>query len=238
MENKNNSPVNIRFVAKTSGIRNLSQNIGSDVKHQKWQHCFEVKQRRVLSSNFLLGANLAHIKNKKDLEFRCSLEGSYFLHFKMSLRHPCSIQVTSCSKSVVKLPKVRSIKRVSGVFGSRSGQRQFLCQLFDWDFETFPRSRTERQTGNVLYKSFSPLFSIEATLHDVSDLLIPPKTISKESWVRCNTEAASLLLIRRNPPDAFVAVFQHVAVKSVGKLTVGTNRYRRRATVYCFVQTN
>jgi len=35
VENKNNSPVNIRFVAKTSGIRNLSQNIGSDVKHQK-----------------------------------------------------------------------------------------------------------------------------------------------------------------------------------------------------------
>ena len=32
MENKNNSPVNIRFVSKTSDIRNLSENIGSDVK--------------------------------------------------------------------------------------------------------------------------------------------------------------------------------------------------------------
>jgi len=31
MEN-NNSPVNIRFVAKTSDIRNFSQNIRSDVK--------------------------------------------------------------------------------------------------------------------------------------------------------------------------------------------------------------
>jgi len=33
MENKNNSPVNIRFVAKTSDIRNFSENIRS-----KWQH--------------------------------------------------------------------------------------------------------------------------------------------------------------------------------------------------------
>jgi len=30
--NKNNSPVNIRFVAKTSDIRNVSENIRSDVK--------------------------------------------------------------------------------------------------------------------------------------------------------------------------------------------------------------
>jgi len=30
--NKNNSPVNIRFVAKTSDIRNFSENIRSDVK--------------------------------------------------------------------------------------------------------------------------------------------------------------------------------------------------------------
>jgi len=29
---KNNSPVNIRLVAKTSDIRNLSENIRSDVK--------------------------------------------------------------------------------------------------------------------------------------------------------------------------------------------------------------
>jgi len=32
VENKSNSPINIRFVAKTSDIRNFSQNIGSDVK--------------------------------------------------------------------------------------------------------------------------------------------------------------------------------------------------------------
>jgi len=34
---KNNNPVNIRFVAKTSDIRNLSENIISDVmlKYQK-----------------------------------------------------------------------------------------------------------------------------------------------------------------------------------------------------------
>jgi len=40
VENKNNNPVNIRFVAKTSDIRNLSDNITSDVmlKYQKWQH--------------------------------------------------------------------------------------------------------------------------------------------------------------------------------------------------------
>jgi len=30
--NKNNSPVNIRFVAKTSDIRNISENIRSDVE--------------------------------------------------------------------------------------------------------------------------------------------------------------------------------------------------------------
>jgi len=30
--NKNNSPVNVRFVAKTSDIRNFSENIRSDVK--------------------------------------------------------------------------------------------------------------------------------------------------------------------------------------------------------------
>ena len=35
-----NNPVNIRFVAKTSDIRNLSENITSDVmlKYQKWQN--------------------------------------------------------------------------------------------------------------------------------------------------------------------------------------------------------
>jgi len=32
VKNKNNSPVNIRFVAKTSDIRNFSQNIRSYVK--------------------------------------------------------------------------------------------------------------------------------------------------------------------------------------------------------------
>ena len=32
LENKSNSPVNIRFVAKTSDIRNLSENVVSDVK--------------------------------------------------------------------------------------------------------------------------------------------------------------------------------------------------------------
>jgi len=39
-ENQNNNAVNIRFVAKTSDIRNLSDNITSDVmlKYQKWQH--------------------------------------------------------------------------------------------------------------------------------------------------------------------------------------------------------
>jgi len=39
-ENKHNNPVNIKFVAKTSDIRNLSDNITSDVmlKYQKWQH--------------------------------------------------------------------------------------------------------------------------------------------------------------------------------------------------------
>jgi len=32
VENKNNNPVNIRFVSKTSDIRNSSENIRSDVK--------------------------------------------------------------------------------------------------------------------------------------------------------------------------------------------------------------
>jgi len=32
VENNNNCPLNIRFVAKTSDIRNFSQNIRSDVK--------------------------------------------------------------------------------------------------------------------------------------------------------------------------------------------------------------
>ena len=36
---KNNSPLNIRFVAKTSDIRNFSQNIRSDVKTSEVQHC-------------------------------------------------------------------------------------------------------------------------------------------------------------------------------------------------------
>jgi len=35
--NKNNSPVNIRFVAKTSDIRNISENIRSDVETSKHQ---------------------------------------------------------------------------------------------------------------------------------------------------------------------------------------------------------
>jgi len=37
---KNNRPANIRFVAKASDIRNLSENITSDVmlKYHKWQH--------------------------------------------------------------------------------------------------------------------------------------------------------------------------------------------------------
>jgi len=43
---KNNTSVNIRFVAKTSDIRNLSENITSDVmwKYQNWQFwcCLEV----------------------------------------------------------------------------------------------------------------------------------------------------------------------------------------------------
>jgi len=40
VENKNNNPVNIRFVLRTSEIRNLSEDITSDVmlKYQKWQH--------------------------------------------------------------------------------------------------------------------------------------------------------------------------------------------------------
>jgi len=42
VENKNNNPVNIRFVDKTSDIRNLSENITSDVIliYQKWQHWY------------------------------------------------------------------------------------------------------------------------------------------------------------------------------------------------------
>ena len=38
-----NNPVNIRFVAKTSDIRNLSENITSDVmlKYQKWQNWYQ-----------------------------------------------------------------------------------------------------------------------------------------------------------------------------------------------------
>jgi len=45
VENKNN-PVNIRYVAKTSGIRNLSENMTSDVmlKYQKWQHRYQCSQ--------------------------------------------------------------------------------------------------------------------------------------------------------------------------------------------------
>jgi len=37
---KKNNPVNITFVAKTSDIRKLSEDITSDVmlKHQKWKH--------------------------------------------------------------------------------------------------------------------------------------------------------------------------------------------------------
>jgi len=40
VENKNNNLVNIRFVDKTSDVRNLSENIPFDVMllYQKWQH--------------------------------------------------------------------------------------------------------------------------------------------------------------------------------------------------------
>jgi len=40
---KNNSSVTIRYVAKTSDIRNLSENITSDVmlKYQKWPHWYQ-----------------------------------------------------------------------------------------------------------------------------------------------------------------------------------------------------
>jgi len=43
VENKNNNPVNIRLVAKTSDVRNLSENITSDVmlKCQKWQRWYQ-----------------------------------------------------------------------------------------------------------------------------------------------------------------------------------------------------
>jgi len=37
---KNKNPINIIFVSKASDIRNLSENITSDVmlRYQKWQH--------------------------------------------------------------------------------------------------------------------------------------------------------------------------------------------------------
>jgi len=40
---KKNNPVNIRFVAKTSGIRNLSENLKSGVMliYQEWQHWYQ-----------------------------------------------------------------------------------------------------------------------------------------------------------------------------------------------------
>jgi len=43
MSNKNNNQVNIRFVAKTSDIRNVSENITADVmlKYKKWQHWYQ-----------------------------------------------------------------------------------------------------------------------------------------------------------------------------------------------------
>jgi len=43
VENENNNPVNIRFVAKTLDIRNLSENITSDVmlKYQKRQQWYQ-----------------------------------------------------------------------------------------------------------------------------------------------------------------------------------------------------
>jgi len=43
VENKNNNPVNITFVDKTSDIRNLSENITSDVMliYQKRQHWYQ-----------------------------------------------------------------------------------------------------------------------------------------------------------------------------------------------------
>jgi len=43
VENKNNNLVNIRFVPKTSDIRNLSESITCDVmlKYQKWQHWYQ-----------------------------------------------------------------------------------------------------------------------------------------------------------------------------------------------------
>jgi len=41
--NVHNNPVNIRFVTKTSDIRNLSENFATDVmlKYQKWQHWYQ-----------------------------------------------------------------------------------------------------------------------------------------------------------------------------------------------------
>jgi len=46
VENKNNNPVNIRFVDKTSDIINLPENITSDVMliYQKWQHWYQWSQ--------------------------------------------------------------------------------------------------------------------------------------------------------------------------------------------------
>jgi len=46
VENKNNNPANITFVDKTSAIRNLSENITSDVMliYQKWQHWYQWSQ--------------------------------------------------------------------------------------------------------------------------------------------------------------------------------------------------
>jgi len=40
-ENKNNIPINIRFVAQTSDIRNLSENIRSDVKTEPSPESFQ-----------------------------------------------------------------------------------------------------------------------------------------------------------------------------------------------------
>jgi len=42
VENRNNNPVSIRFVDKTSDIRNVSENIISDVMliYQEWQHWY------------------------------------------------------------------------------------------------------------------------------------------------------------------------------------------------------
>jgi len=44
MWKKNKNPDNIRFVAKTSDIRNLSENITSNamLKYQKWQRWYQL----------------------------------------------------------------------------------------------------------------------------------------------------------------------------------------------------